>query len=211
MTPRPDPALRPDTELRPDQARVSRFVPDGSRVLDLGCGRGHLMRYLMQRRGCTGTGVEIDPDSVIEAIGHGVPLIELDIDHDLDEFRDKSYDVVVLSRVLQATYKPREVLSQMARIGSRRIVSVPNFGYWRHRWVLMRGHMPMSKELPYAWYDTPNIHLSTLADLEELFGVVGLDVWERQLFTPDGRQRDYPPRLANLMTANAIYVLTPRA
>lgn len=211
MTPRPDPALRPDTELRPDQARVSRFVPDGSRVLDLGCGRGHLMRYLMQRRGCTGTGVEIDPDSVIEAIGHGVPLIELDIDHDLDEFRDKSYDVVVLSRVLQATYKPREVLSQMARIGSRCIVSVPNFGYWRHRWVLMRGHMPMSKELPYAWYDTPNIHLSTLADLEELFGVVGLDVWERQLFTPDGRQRDYPPRLANLMTANAIYVLTPRA
>lgn len=210
MTPRPDPALRPDTELRPDQARVSRFVPDGSRVLDLGCGRGHLMRYLMQRRGCTGTGVEIDPDSVIEAIGHGVPLIELDIDHDLDEFRDRSYDVVVLSRVLQATYKPREVLSQMARIGSRCIVSVPNFGYWRHRWVLMRGHMPMSKELPHSWYDTPNIHLSTLADLEELFGVVGLDVWERQLFTPDGRQRDYPPRLANLMAANAIYVLTPR-
>lgn len=211
MTPRPDPALRPDSALRPDQLRVSRLVPDGSRVLDLGCGRGHLMRYLMQRRDCTGTGVEIDPDSVIEAIGHGVPLIELDIDHDLDEFRDKSYDVVVLSRVLQATYKPREVLSQMARIGSRCIVSVPNFGYWRHRWVLMRGHMPMSKELPHSWYDTPNIHLSTLADLEELFGVVGLDVWQRQLFTPDGRQRDYPPRLANLMAANAIYVLTPRS
>jgi methionine biosynthesis protein MetW len=196
--------------LRPDQTMVSRFVPDGSRVLDLGCGRGSLMRYLMDRRGCTGTGVEIDPAAVVEAIGKGVPLIELDIDHELEEFRDKSYDVVVLSRVLQATYKPREVLSQMARIGSRCVVSVPNMGYWRHRWVLMRGHMPMSKELPHAWYDTPNIHLSTLADLEDLFDVVGLDVWERHLFTPDGRQRDYPDRVANLMAANAIYVLTPR-
>ncbi len=197
--------------LRPDQTVVTRFVPDGSRVLDLGCGRGTLMRFLMDRRGCTGTGVEIAPEAVVEAIGQGVPLIELDIDHELDEFDDNSYDVVVLSRVLQATYKPREVLSQMARIGARCIVSVPNFGYWRHRWVLMRGHMPMSKELPHAWYDTPNIHLSTLADLEELFDRVGLDVWERQLFTPDGRHRHYPERLANLMAANAIYVLTPRA
>lgn len=197
--------------LRPDQTVVSRYVPDGSRVLDLGCGHGSLMRYLMDRRGCTGTGVEIAPEAAVEAISKGVPLIELDIDRELDEFGDKSYDVVVLSRVLQATYKPREVLSQMARIGSRCIVSVPNMGYWRHRWVLMRGHMPMSKELPHAWYDTPNIHLSTLADLEELFDVVGLDVWERQLFTPDGRQRDYPDRVANLMAANAIYVLTPRA
>ena len=196
--------------LRPDQAMVSRLVPDGSRVLDLGCGRGDLMHFLMDRRGCTGTGVEIAADAVLEAIGQGVPLIELDIDRELAEFGDKSYDVVVLSRVLQATYKPREVLSQMARIGSRCIVSVPNMGYWRHRWVLMRGHMPMSRELPHAWYDTPNIHLSTLTDLEELFDVVGLDVWKRQLFTPDGRQRDYPDRVANLMAANAIYVLTPR-
>lgn len=196
--------------LRPDQAMVSRLVPDGSRVLDLGCGRGDLMHFLMDRRGCTGTGVEIAADAVLEAIGQGVPLIELDIDRELAEFGDKSYDVVVLSRVLQATYKPREVLSQMARIGSRCIVSVPNMGYWRHRWVLMRGHMPMSKELPHAWYDTPNIHLSTLTDLEELFDVVGLDVWKRLIFTPDGRQRDYPDRVANLMAANAIYVLTPR-
>ena len=196
--------------LRPDQAMVSRLVPDGSRVLDLGCGRGDLMHFLMDRRGCTGTGVEIAADAVLAAIGQGVPLIELDIDRELAEFGAKSYDVVVLSRVLQATYKPREVLSQMARIGSRCIVSVPNMGYWRHRWVLMRGHMPMSRELPHAWYDTPNIHLSTLSDLEELFDVVGLDVWKRQLFTPDGRQRDYPDRVANLMAANAIYVLTPR-
>lgn len=197
--------------LRPDQTVVTRYVPDGSRVLDLGCGHGSLMRYLMDRRGCTGTGVEIDAESVVDAIAKGVPLIELDIDRQLDEFGDKSYDVVILSRVLQATYKPREVLTQMARIGSRCIVSVPNFGYWRHVWVLMRGRMPMSKELPLNWYDTPNIHLSTLSDLEDLFDVVGLDVWERQFFTPDGRQRDYPDRLANLMAANAIYVLTPRA
>ncbi|WOP18224.1 methionine biosynthesis protein MetW [Raineyella sp. LH-20] len=197
--------------LRPDQTVVTRFVPDGSRVLDLGCGHGSLMRYLMDRRDCTGTGVEIAPDAVVDTIAKGVPLIELDIDHQLDQFGDKSYDVVILSRVLQATYKPRDVLTQMARIGSRCIVSVPNFGYWRHRWVLMRGRMPMSKELPHAWYDTPNIHLSTLSDLEDLFDVVGLDVWDRQLSTPDGRQRDYPARWANLLAANAIYVLTPRA
>lgn len=195
--------------LRSDQDLVLSHVPRGSRVLDLGCGHGNLMRALMEERDCTGTGVEINPESVLDAIGKGVPLIELDIDHELDHFADNSYDVVILSRVLQATYKPREVLGQMARIGKRCIVSVPNFGYWAHRWVLLRGRMPMSKALPHAWYDTPNIHLSTLADLEDLFRVVGLRIRKRDLLTPHGQRRAYPALAANVLAANAVYVLTP--
>lgn len=196
--------------LRTDQRIVMEHVPRGSRVLDLGCGHGNLMRELMDHRDCTGTGVDVEPEAVLDAIGKGVPLIELDIDHELDHFSDNSYDVVVLSRVLQATYKPREVLAQMARVGSRCIVSVPNFGYYAHRWVLLRGRMPMSDELPHAWYDTPNIHLSTLSDLEDLFDVVGLRIRHRELLTPHGRHRSYPGRTANLLAANAVYVLTPR-
>lgn len=200
----------PHKPLRRDLRHVAGLIPHGSRVLDLGCGPGKLMQHLIVHKQCTGTGVEIDPVSVVKAIRRGVPLIELDIDEQLQEFRDDSYDVVVLSRVLQATRFPATVLREMARIGRTCLVSVPNFGYWRHRWVLMRGRMPMSKELPYAWFDTPNIHLSTLHDLEDLFDLVGLRIQRRDLFSADGRINPQARRAPNLLAANAIYVLTPR-
>jgi len=196
--------------LRRDLRHVAGLIPSGSRVLDLGCGPGKLMQHLMVHKNCTGTGVEIDPTSVVKAVRRGVPLIELDIDEQLDQFGDNSYDVVVLSRVLQATRFPATVLREMGRIGRSCLVSVPNFGYWRHRWVLMRGRMPMSKELPYAWFDTPNIHLSTLADLEDLFELFGLGIERRDLFAPDGRLDPRARRAPNLLAANAVYLLSPR-
>ena len=118
--------------LRADLQLVADLVPRGARVLDLGCGSGELLDVISRERGCTGTGVEKDPDEVLRAIWRGVPVIELDLDSQLGEFADDSYDVVVLSRTLQAVLHPQHVLEEMARIAPRLVVSMPNFGLWRH-------------------------------------------------------------------------------
>lgn len=196
--------------LRPDLALVASLVPHGSRVLDLGCGPGVLLRHLMDDADCTGTGVEIDPEGVVTAIRSGVPIIELDLDHELGDFADGSYDVVVLSRTLQTVRKPAEVLRQMARIAPRSIVTVPNFGYWRHRVRLARGRMPMSKELPFSWYDTPNLHHTTLVDLELLFTTLGLRIERRVPLRAQGGPLRLPDVTANWSAGAALYVLTSR-
>ncbi len=193
--------------LRPDLELVAGLVPAGSRVLDLGCGSGTLLAHLMARAGCRGTGVEIDPDSVLAAIRLGVPVIELNIDTELDDFADHSYDVVVLSRTVQTLHRPVEVLAHMGRIADRLIVSVPNFGYWRHRLRLLRGRMPMSREIPHAWYDTPNLRHTTLVELEELFGRLGLVIEQRIVLSPTGSPLRSGDRLANVVAGSAVYAL----
>jgi methionine biosynthesis protein MetW len=156
---------------------------------------------------CSVVGVERDPEATIAAIRRGVDLIALDIDTELGEFADSSYDVVVLSQTLQSTQRPDMVLREVARIAPRCILSVPNFGLLRHRFRLaVRGRMPMSAELPYTWYRTPNIHLSTLRDLEALLPEVGLAVERRILL--DEKQRALRSNAgANLRAASAIYAL----
>jgi methionine biosynthesis protein MetW len=194
--------------VRPDLHILADLVPPGSRVLDLGCGSGDLLASLAQTRSCTGTGVEIDPSAVLVAIRRGVSVIEVDLDTELREFADRSYDVVVISQTLQATRRPAQVLTEISRIGRRCIVSVPNFGLWRHRvGLLVRGRMPVSRELPHLWHETPNIHLSTLADLEALFASLGLGVERRILLDEDGRLLR-SSRAANLLAGAAIYALT---
>ena len=192
--------------LRPDLALVAGLIPAGSRVLDLGCGSGELLAALIASTGCRGTGVEIDPDSVLAAITAGVPVIELDLDSELQEFADHSYDVVVLSRTVQTLHRPVEVLNHMGRIGERLIVSVPNFGYWRHRLRLLRGRMPMSREIPHAWYDTPNLRHTTLVELEQLFASLGLTVEQRVVLSPAGVPLRSGDRLYNLVGGSAVYV-----
>ena len=193
--------------LRPDLALVAGLIPAGSRVLDLGCGSGELLAALIASTGCRGTGVEIDPDSVLAAITAGVPVIELDLDSELQEFADHSYDVVVLSRTVQTLHRPVEVLNHMGRIGERLIVSVPNFGYWRHRLRLLGGGMPMSREIPHAWYDTPNLRHTTLVELEQLFASLGLTVEQRVVLSPAGVPLRSGDRLYNLVGGSAVYVL----
>ncbi|HSE71263.1 MAG TPA: methionine biosynthesis protein MetW [Nocardioidaceae bacterium] len=193
---------------RPDLEVVARLVPEGSRVLDIGCGDGDLLAHLVHEHACSGTGVEIDPSAVLAAIRRGVPVIEVDLDEQLDEFADNAYDVVVMSQTLQATRRPADVLREISRVGRRCIVSVPNFGLWRHRMgLLLRGRMPVSRELPHPWHETPNIHLSTLADLEALFEHLGLVVEQRILLD----EKAHPMRsshAANLRAGAAVYVLT---
>lgn len=193
--------------IRPDLEVVADLVPDGSRVLDLGCGAGELLSHL-SLRDCRGTGVDTDEQAVLAAIRSGVSVVELDVDEELREFADDTYDVVVLSRTLQALYRPADVLSEIRRIGRRCVVSVPNFGLWKHRaFLLLRGRMPMSQSLPYEWYDTPNIHLATLPDLDDLFARTGWQVDRRLLL--DERGRLMRPRAAsNLRSAGAVYALT---
>lgn len=193
--------------LRPDLALVAGLIPSGSRVLDLGCGSGELLAALIENAGCRGTGVEIDPGSVLAAVAAGVPVIELDLDSDLEEFADHSYDVVVLSRTVQTLHRPVEVLNHMGRIGERLIVSVPNFGYWRHRLRLLRGRMPMSREIPHAWYDTPNLRHTTLVELEQLFASLGLTIEQRVVLSPAGVPLRSGDRLYNMVGGSAVYVL----
>ena len=197
--------------MRPDLDVVAALVPRCARVLDVGCGEGELLSHLFHRRACSGTGVEIDEKSVLRAIRSGVPVIEVDVDEELSEFADDSYDVVVLSRTLQTLRHPAEVLSEIRRIGRRCVVSVPNFGLWKHRASLaLTGRMPVSRELPYPWFETPNIHLSTLADLEELFAAVDLSVETRLLLDEQGRVLTGPlgQRLGNLRAGAAVYLLS---
>ena len=198
---------KPPAALRPDLALVAGLVADGDRVLDLGCGAGDLLDHLKTERRCGVTGVEIDPDMVVAAIRRGVPVLEVDIDRGLGAFGDGSYDVVVLSRTLQTIRRPREVLCEMARIGRRLIVSVPNFGWWGHRLRLLHGRMPMSRELPYSWFDSPNLRFTTLKDLQLLFDAVGLTVERRLPMTIHGEPLRVWDGAANLLSGAAVYVL----
>ncbi len=195
--------LRADLELVADQ------IHPGSRVLDLGCGSGSLLAALAAEKGCSVTGVEINPESVLKAIRRGVPVIERDVEAVLEDFVDASYDVVVLSRTLQTIVNPERVLAEMARVGERLIVSVPNFGFYENRVRLLTGRMPKSKELPYEWYDTPNLRHTTLADLEGLFARLGLTIERRFTYTQQGRRLRMYGRAANLLAGAAVYVLRP--
>lgn len=194
--------------LRPDLALVASLIPRGSRVLDLGCGDGELLEHLMAHESCTGTGVDTDDDLVTEAIRRGVSVIELDLDSQLGQFEDNSYDVVVLSRTLQAVRHPAVVLQEMGRIGASCIVSVPNFGLWRNRLSVIRGRMPVSRDLPWQWYDSPNVRYTTLTDLEEFFETQGFVVQHRIPLGEDGTPLRRGLRLANLLAGAAIYQLS---
>lgn len=198
------------TSLRPDLQRVADQIPQGARVLDLGCGQGELLAFLLSQCGCTGTGVERDDEMVLRAIRRGVPLIELDLDTQLSEFGADQYDVVVLSRTLQAVLHPVSVLRHMRRIAPKLIVTMPNFGYWRHRMTLLTGRMPKSRDLPFSWYDTPNLHHSTLVELEKLFAGEGLEIEQRIPLNAVGHELASRQVGANLLASSAIYVLTRR-
>jgi methionine biosynthesis protein MetW len=188
---------------------VADMIPPGSRVLDLGCGPGDLLAELIDRRGCRGQGVEVSTEAFHACVARGIPVVQADLDQGLPDFDDRAFDVVVLSQTLQAVRRPVPLLREMMRVGGVAVVSFPNFAHWRLRLDIgLRGRMPVSRTLPYPWYETPNIHLCTLRDFEALVEAEGLRVERRALLGADGRAaRAGAGRRHNLLAAGAAYLL----
>jgi methionine biosynthesis protein MetW len=155
--------------IRADYLVVSRLIAPGSKVLDVGCGDGGLLKLLRDEKGVDGRGIELSREGVNRCVAEGLAVIQGDADTDLAFYPDDAFDVVILSQTIQATRAPRVVLEHMLRIGKQAVVSFPNFGHWRLRLQLVtRGRMPTSENLPYRWYDTPNIHFCTIRDFVDL-------------------------------------------
>jgi methionine biosynthesis protein MetW len=166
---------------RYDYELIGSWIPERSRVLDLGCGDGVLLAGLTATHGVTGYGIEIDAANVLASVKQGVNVVQADIEAGLANFEDNAFDFVILSQTLQAMRNAESVLNEMLRVGREGIVTFPNFGYWRHRLDILRGHMPVSKSLPYSWYDTPNIHLCTVKDFEDLCVKVGAEILDERV------------------------------
>jgi methionine biosynthesis protein MetW len=181
---------------------ILRWVGSGARVLDLGCGDGSLLNKLWEAKQAPGYGVEIDDAHVVQCLKNDVNVLQMDLEDGLATFGDRSFDYVILSETLQAIHNQEPLLKEMLRVGREAIVSFPNFGYWRARiQIAFAGHMPVSKELPYQWYDTPNVHHCTLVDFEALCDKLGCRILERVVLT-EGAQVQMLP---NLLGALAIY------
>ncbi len=169
-------------DLRGDLARIAQWVQPNSRVLDLGCGDGALLVHLQQSKNVQGVGVEISDDRVLSCVQRGVHVIQQNLEDGLAMFDDQQFDTVVLSQTLQSMHNTEHILREMARVAREGIVSFPNFGYWPHGWSILRGRMPVTGQMPYDWYNTPNIHLCTLKDFERLANTLEFRILERATF-----------------------------
>ncbi len=188
-------------QLRPDFAAIAAWIPEGSSVLDLGCGDGSLLRYLRETRKVVGYGVEISDANVATCIANGVNVIQNDLESGLADFEDRSFDFVILSQTLQATKHTEALMKEILRVGREGIVSFPNFGFWKNRLQVLKGNMPVSDDMPYQWYDTPNVHLCTFSDFENLCSTHAVRILERRVMTA-GKP---VIMLANLLGSMAVY------
>lgn len=161
---------------RRDMELIAELVPAGSRVLDLGCGSGELLAYLAEKKGCSGYGVEIADENVLACTQRGVNVIQLNLEEGLAMFEDQSFDVVLQLDTMQHLRNTEKMLRETARVGRIGIVSFPNFAHWPNRLRVLTGRMPVTKALPYEWYDTPNIRVGTFADFEVLARKDGLRI-----------------------------------
>ena len=168
---------------RHDFELIASWIPERARVLDLGCGDGVLLAGLSATHGVTGYGVEIDQAGVAASVRNGVNVIQMDMETGLSTFEDNAFDFVILSHTLQAMRNVELVMREMLRVGREGIVTFPNFGYWRHRLDILRGHMPVSRTLPYQWFDTPNIHLCTVKDFEDLCVKLGAEILDERVIS----------------------------
>ncbi|RZU99222.1 methionine biosynthesis protein MetW [Spiribacter vilamensis] len=192
--------------LRSDLEIVASWVGRGDRVLDLGCGDGRLLRHLFDRRQATGYGLEIDPEGITRSIANGVNVIESDIDEGLSDFDDNAFDQVILTQTLQAVQRPDQLLREMLRVGRTGIVTFPNFAYYRLRWHLaVKGRMPMSHALSYAWYETPNIHFCTIHDFEALCEQLSIHIIEQRVLSHDYKSPLLARWIPNLFGEVALY------
>lgn len=194
------------TKFRQDFAIIANWVQFGTKVLDLGCGDGELLQFLRSSLEVKGYGVEKDDTNVLACISNGSNVIQMDLEDGLSGFEDQSFNTVILSQTLQAMHHTEAIVLEMLRVGQEVIVTFPNFGYWRNRIQITLGQMPVSKTLPYQWYDTPNVHLCTINDFDIFCRNHKIDIMERKVIT-DGKEVNFMP---NLLGNLAMYRLQSR-
>lgn len=196
--------------LRLNYSIITDIIDKGAKVLDLGCGDGTLLAKLIEEKGVSGLGVEINQDQVISALGKGLSVIQGDIDEGLKGFSDKEYDWAILNQTLQSTEKPNFVVDEMLRVGKKAVVSFPNFAYWKVRFYLFfTGHMPKSKILPFEWYDTPNIHLLTVKDFYEFCEKRNIKILKSVYMTRANVKKNFFIRLlSNFFAEEVIFVIS---
>lgn len=197
-------------EVRGDHKVVASLVPNGVRVLDIGSADGALLDLLVRQRQADGRGIELSQAGVNRCVARGLSVIQGDADKDLSDYPDQAFDIVILSQTLQATRQPKEVMSELLRIGKLVIVSIPNFAHWRNRMqLLFRGRMPVTKYLPYEWYDTPNIHFCSLRDFVELCRELDADVEKAIALSARGNKIpvNAPWWVWNIVAEQAVFLL----
>lgn len=205
----------PQSKLRPDLYKIAQLVPKGSRLLDVGCGDGELLAWLRDNYEVDGRGIEIDVMQVQKCLMHGLSVIHGDAEESLSFYPDNIFDIVVLSRALQAMKNPVDLLDNLLRVGKRVIISVPNFGHWHNRLYLMfKGRMPVTRTLSYEWYNTPNIHFSTIRDFVVLCQQQKISVISWEPLTSNGETAKifgafpiYNLHIANIFATNGLFVL----
>ncbi|HOY71282.1 MAG TPA: methionine biosynthesis protein MetW [Methylotenera sp.] len=184
--------------MRQDFAIIANWVKPKGKVLDLGCGDGTLLKYLRESLSVKGYGVEKDDVNWLACLQNGTNVIQMDLEDGLSGFEDQSFDTVILSQTLQAMHNTEEIVLEMLRVGREIIVTFPNFGYWRNRIQILTGNMPVSKTLPYQWYDTPNVHLCTIKDFDNFCNNYKIEVLERKVITDGSDVSIMPNFLGNL-------------
>ena len=194
--------------MRYDLATIETWIQPDSRVLDLGCGDGALLAKLKEKN-VEGYGIEINEEHIVECIKKNVNVIEQNLDEDLDNFGNQSFDMVVMTQALQAVHYPDKVIDDMLRIGKECVITFPNFGHWRCRlYLATKGRMPVSKILPYTWYNTPNIHLCTFRDFEALCHRKSITILNRMVVDSNNNDNPLIRWFPNLFGETAIYHIT---
>ncbi len=189
---------------------IASWVEPGSRVLDLGCGTGVLLKYLMEHKGVTASGIERDEARVAECIGKGLSVLQGDINEEILDYPDSSYDYVILGQTLQQVYEPDQLIRSMMRVGKKGIVSFPNFSHWKiRRQLLLTGHAPVTKQLPYEWYNTPNIRVITLKDFRKFTREVGFTILKEAAINtrPEDRFGNIIDVFKDLRATYGIYLI----
>ncbi|MFZ0614757.1 MAG: methionine biosynthesis protein MetW [Desulfobacterales bacterium] len=194
--------------LRSDLQIIAAWIAPNSRVLDLGCGAGDLLHYLKTRKKVRGTGIEHDEEKVARCIEKGVTVLQGDINAEVLDYPDDAFDTVILSQTLQQVYEPAALLRTILRIGKKAVVSFPNFGHWLVRLqLLLTGYAPVTRQLPYQWYDTPNIRVISLKDFRKFARTVGFRIFEETAIRVDGRGGQTIGCLPNLRASFGIFLI----